>query len=608
MFKPDTETLLGKRLGRLLQPFKSIRMNMIFLFSLLILCAVFLFLGISLNVTRKAVIENSTEYTKQVIGQVNADIDAYISYMENISTLLVTNMDVREYLSTEPFSEKDSELYARMLSQFETILSMREDIYNIVIYGENDKFAVNHGTQMLNRNVNIKKMTWYKKAIEGNGRRILSSSHVQNVIYDDYKWVVTLSKAIRTKETGKILGALLVDLNYSSITKLCQNIKMGNKGYIFLIDSQGEIIYHPKQQLIYTGLRKEKIGEILTCKKDHFITTVDGEEKLYTMSTSEKTGWTVVGVANINELFPGRQATQSIYLESALMLLMGALIIAVLFSNKLTRPITDLRNSMKEVEKGNFDKVTRKDWGEGEIGMLHKSFYAMTDEIQNLMKDKSRSQKEKYKLELRALQAQINPHFLYNTLDSIVWMGEGGNNKEVVIMTATLAKLLRQSISNEVEFVTIENEVDYARSYLIIQKMRYRDQLSFEIEVDPLIYSCRMVKLILQPLVENAIYHGIKYRETKGTVIIRGEETSDGILLQVIDNGIGMEEDTLKHIFDKKDKSGKSNGVAVENVNRRLKLYYGEKYGLHYESTPGIGTTVSIYLPKVEGGVPGEEL
>lgn len=608
MFKLSEESLAAKRLGRLLQPFKSIRMNMIFLFSLLILCAVFLFLGISLRVTRKAVIENSTEYTKQVIGQVNADIDAYISYMENISTLLVTDMDVREYLSTGMQDEKDTVLYPRMLSQFETILNMREDIYNIAIYGENGKYAVNHGTQSLNPNVNVKEMAWYRLAIEGEGRRVLSSSHVQNLINDDYKWVVTLSRAIRTKETGKILGALLVDLNYSSITNLCQNIKMGNKGYVFLIDSQGEVIYHPKQQLIYTGLRKERIADILTCKEDHFITFVDGEEKLYTMSTSEKTGWTVVGVANINELFPGRKATQSIYVESTLMLLFGALIIAVLFSDKLTRPITDLRNSMKEVEKGNFTKVNRRDWGEGEIGMLHKSFYAMTEEIQNLMLDKSRSQKEKYKLELRALQAQINPHFLYNTLDSIVWMGEGGNNKEVVIMTATLAKLLRQSISNEEEFVTIEKEVDYVRSYLIIQKMRYRDQLSFEIDVNPIIYPYRMIKLILQPLVENAIYHGIKYRETRGTVLIRGEETIDGILLQVIDNGIGMDKEALSHIFDKKEKSGKSNGVAVENVNRRLKLYYGDKYELKYESTPGAGTTVNIFLPKEEEGELYEEL
>jgi two-component system sensor histidine kinase YesM len=568
---------------------------------MLILCSVFVFLGISFRVTRKAVIENSTEYTKQVIKQVNSDIDAYISYMENISTLLVTNMDVREYLSEVHLKEeREQVLYGRMLSQFETILNMREDIYNLAIYGENGRSVLNHGTQVLNPNVDIKNMLWYKQAIEADGRRVLSSSHVQNLVYDDYKWVVTLSKAIRTKETGKILGALLVDLNYSSITKLCQNINMGNKGYVFLIDSNGEIIYHPRQQLIYTGIRKEKISEILSCKQDHFITTVDGEEKLYTMSASEKTGWTVVGVANINELFSGSKATQRIYLESALFLLFSALVIAVLFSAKLTKPITDLRNAMKEVEKGNFDKIQLKDWGEGEIGMLHKSFYAMTEEIKNLMKDKSRSQKEKYRLELKALQSQINPHFLYNTLDSIVWMGEGGNNKEVVIMTATLAKLLRQSISNEEEFVTIEKEVDYVRSYLIIQKMRYRDQLTFEIEVDSLIHPYKMVKLILQPLVENAIYHGIKYRETKGTVIIRGEEREDGILLQVIDNGIGMDEDTLLHLFDKGKIDGKTNGVGVENVNRRLKLYYGENFGLKYESAVLVGTTVSILLPKEE--------
>ncbi|MDF2801488.1 MAG: multi-sensor signal transduction histidine kinase [Anaerocolumna sp.] len=594
---------MGQKMKKSLTlPFKSIRINMIFLFSILILCAVFVFLGISMQVTRKAVIENSTEYTKQLIGQVKFDIDSYISYMENISTMVVTNMDIREYLS-EPSLEKDREsiLYNRMLSQFDTILNMREDIYNIAIYGENGKYVLNRGSQSVNPNINVKEMSWYKKAIAAEGKRVLSSSHVQNLVYDDYKWVVTLSKAIRTKETGKNLGALLVDLNYSSITKLCQNINMGNKGYIFLIDENGEVIYHPKQQLIYTGLRSERISEIISCKSDHFIAELNGEEKLYTMSTSEKTGWTVVGVANINELFVNREETQTIYLESALLLLLSAFVIAVLFSDKLAKPITALKLSMKEVEKGNFDgvKVVRR--GEDEIGMLYNSFYAMTEEIQNLMEDKSRSQKEKYRLELRALQAQINPHFMYNTLDSIVWMAEGGNNKEVVIMTSTLGKLLRQSISNEEEFVTIEREVDYAKSYLIIQKMRYTDQLTFEIEVDPAIYNYKIVKLTLQPLVENAIYHGIKYKETMGKIVITGKETEEGILIQIIDDGIGMEEETLNHIFDKKKRINKNNGVAVENVNRRLKLYYGENYGLQYESKLNVGTIVSIFLPKEMG-------
>lgn len=594
---------MGKKLKKnITLPFKTIRFNMIFLFSILILCAVFVFLGISMQVTRKAVIENSTEYTKQLIGQVKFDIDSYISYMENISTMVVTNMDIREYLTeTELEESRENILYNRMLSQFDTILNMREDIYNIAIYGENGKSVLNRGSQNINPNINVKEMTWYKKAIAAEGKRVLSSSHVQNLVYDDFKWVVTLSKAIRTKETGKNLGALLVDLNYSSITKLCQNINMGNKGYIFLIDENGEVIYHPKQQLIYTGLRSEKITEILSCKSDHFISKLNGEEKLYTMSTSEKTGWIVVGVANINELFVNRKETQTIYLESALLLLLGAFVAAVLFSDKLAKPITALKLSMKEVEKGNFDGIKVETRGEDEIGMLYNSFYAMTEEIQNLMEDKSRSQKEKYRLELRALQAQINPHFMYNTLDSIVWMAEGGNNKEVVIMTSTLGKLLRQSISNEEEFVTIEKEIDYARSYLIIQKMRYTDQLTFEIEVDPAIYEYKIVKLTLQPLVENAIYHGIKYKETMGKIVITGKEMGEGILIQIKDDGIGMEEETLNHIFDKKKRVNKNNGVAVENVNRRLKLYYGENYGLHYESTLNVGTIVSIFLPKEMG-------
>ena len=198
---------------------------------------------------------------------------------------------------------------------------------------------------------------------------------------------------------------------------------------------------------------------------------------------------------------------------------------------------------------------------------------------------------------MKALRSQINPHFLYNTLDSIIWMAEGGKNKEVVRMTSALARLLRQSISNDNERISLEKEVNYAGSYLTIQKMRYKDKLEYEIEVAEDIKKEKVINLILQPLVENAIYHGIKYKGSKGLIRIAGYREGDLIILKVIDNGIGMDEDTLKGIFDKsKDREG-SNGVGVYNVQTRIRLYYGPEYGLRFESALGEGTTVTITIP-----------
>ncbi len=222
----------------------------------------------------------------------------------------------------------------------------------------------------------------------------------------------------------------------------------------------------------------------------------------------------------------------------------------------------------------------------------------MTSQIRQLMEQNIYEQEQKRQSELKALRSQINPHFLYNTLDSIIWMAEGGKNKEVVRMTAALARLLRQSISNDNELISIEKEIDYAGSYLTIQKMRYRDKLEYEIEVDEEIKHKEIINLILQPLVENAIYHGIKYRGSKGLVRITGRGEGDKIILTVSDNGIGMDETALEEIFDRSKAREGNNGVGVYNVQTRIQLYYGTEYGLHFESRLGEGTQVTVTIPK----------
>ena len=222
-------------------------------------------------------------------------------------------------------------------------------------------------------------------------------------------------------------------------------------------------------------------------------------------------------------------------------------------------------------------------------------------ECEKLMEQSEKEQKAKRRYELKVLQSQINPHFLYNTLDSIIWMAEWGKNQEVVKMTSSLARLLRRSISNEQEVVTIEEEIDYTEAYLTIQKMRYQDKLEYEIEAEPDIRKEETVKLVLQPVVENAIYHGIKYKEGKGLIQIRGFREGGDIILQVEDDGRGMDQDTLEHIFEKHVRDTKSNGVGLQNVHERIRLYYGAAYGLSFESEPGKGTVVTIRLPGGKG-------
>ena len=287
---------------------------------------------------------------------------------------------------------------------------------------------------------------------------------------------------------------------------------------------------------------------------------------------------------------------------TAVALVVVALLLSRFIAGSITRPIQKLRDSMKQVQEGDFSISDVVVDSRNEIGSLTKSFDVMTHKIQDLMEQNVHEQEEKRKSELKALQSQINPHFLYNTLDSIIWMAEGKKNEEVVLMTASLARLLRQSISNEDEVVPISREVEYARGYLTIQKMRYKDKLEFQIEVDPSIMHIPLIKLVLQPIIENAIYHGLKYKESKGLLIVRGFMRNGNAVLQVIDDGVGMDEETLKHIYDRHKVNYQSNGVGVYNVQKRLKLYYGNDYGIVYESEPGKGTTATITIPGTQEG------
>ena len=584
----------------LLMRFRSIRTSIMVAFGALVMLALLIFLVISLQYTQDQVLKNSTEYTSQVIGQVNSDIDSYMDYMENISFIVSRNSDVRDYLFTENLTvDRTQYLKGRIIQVFQTVSDTRGDITNIGLLPQNRASVLNDGEDELNPYTKIGELSWYQEALALDGEAAISSSHVQNAVRDKYDWVVTLSRSITNTANPGVAGVFFVDLNYNSIRELCEKISLGNKGYIYILDRDGRIVYHPQQQLIYSGMKTELISEVMDRDDTGFLTE-DG--KLYTISRSEATGWIVVGVSYVSELMQGADAARLTYVLVALGLLAAAVGLAYLLSNEITRPIKELEASMKEVEKGNFRNAELEVRADNEIGSLSRSFNLMTEEIQNLMRESAREQRAKRKYELRALQSQINPHFLYNTLDSIIWMAEWGKNKEVVTMTSSLAHLLRRTISNEQELVSIREELDCIEAYLTIQKMRYKDKLEYRIEAAEEIREERIVKLTLQPLVENAIYHGIKYKEGKGLIVIRGFLEDGCIHLEVEDDGNGMDAETLAHIFEQHMRDTKSNGVGVANVNERLRLFYGAQYGLRFESEPGKGTRAIVVIPTGKDG------
>ena len=329
--------------------------------------------------------------------------------------------------------------------------------------------------------------------------------------------------------------------------------------------------------------------------EDTVLTGTGNNGKLYSISRSDKTGWTVVDCTNVRELLSKSRQAQSIYVLTAVVLVIVALLFSRFMARSITLPIQKLRDSMKKVQEGDFSVSDVVVDSRNEIGSLTKSFDVMTRRIQELMEQNVHEQEQKRKSELKALQSQINPHFLYNTLDSIIWMAEGKKNEEVVLMTASLARLLRQSISNEDEVVPIANEVEYARGYLTIQKMRYKDKLEFQIDVDPSILHIPLIKLVLQPIVENAVIHGVRDMDD-GYIKIWAEADAGDLRLFVQDNGRGMEKPQDGPLgFGVSGRPGEHLGMF--NVDSILRLHFGDAYGLSVRSRPGEGCLVMVRLP-----------
>ncbi len=581
-----------------LRHFKSVRSALFAAISVMVLCAVVIVVAISLRFTRTSVFDNAVVYTRTIVRQTNQNIDSYIDYMDNIATMVSGSRDTQTFLyNKDEETLQVSECRQRLVEQFRTILKSRSDIRNIGLIQKDGNRLFNNGGQQKNAYLDLDTQAWYKNAITSN-RSVLTSSHVQHVIRGERPWVITVSRGVRNfTGSGNREGVVFIDLNYSAISELCDQNSIGSKGYVFLLDQDGNVVYHPQQQQLYNELQTENIDLVMNTDKETLMDGSGDNARIYTISRSEKTGWTVVGCTNVAELLKDSKKARSIYVLVAAILVVVALVLSNFIARNITRPLQQLRDSMARVQEGDFGAAEVEVTSRNEVGSLTRSFNVMTSRIQELMKQNIYEQQQKRKSELKALQSQINPHFLYNTLDSIIWMAEGKKNEEVVVMTASLARLLRQSISNEEEQVPIGQEVEYARSYLTIQKMRYKDKLEFQIQVDAQIMRVPIIKLVLQPLIENAIYHGLKYKEGKGLLIVRGYREGENAVLQIKDNGAGMDEQTLSHIFEKHKVNYRSNGVGVYNVQKRLQLYYGMDYGITYSSKQGEGTTASIVIP-----------
>ncbi|WHH58072.1 cache domain-containing protein [Petroclostridium sp. X23] len=354
--------------------FGSIQSNIAGVFSFLILFSIIYIGFITYKVSSDVVEKNTREYMNELIRQVNINIETYITYMENISLVALNNKDIGLYFSNNNFSKEEKENSKnKIIELFDSILYARTDIASISIFGYDGNFISDSENSQINEFADIKGQSWYENAVKANGQIAISSSHVQNIISNKYRWVVSLSRELRSKDGKEKLGIFLADLNFKVINDICSKVKLGKRGYIFIIDNDGKIVFHPQQQLLYSNLKSEIIDEVLNTKENSFIIKDGKDSRIYTIQTSDYSGWKIVGVAYVDELFANKKRIYTYYALGGIVFVTIVVLLSILLSLRISKPVKLLESSMKEVQKGNFDiKVDIKD--PEEIKKLSKAF------------------------------------------------------------------------------------------------------------------------------------------------------------------------------------------------------------------------------------------
>ena len=533
---------------------------------------------------RAAIVESARTNSAQAVSQVVGSVGNYVHTLDSAVAI------VQEQLQ-EDAAPRDAFLGA--------FLTARPEVAAITVYNADGSllncWAQDGRTPKADilRNLSF---DWTTAQRLSGG--YISTPHVESIFTGYYPWVVSIVRPVPDNAAARWLS---VDLSFTELAATISNVGIGQHGYCYLMDERGNMVYHPQQQLLYAGLKKEEAGR-LACLGDG---TYVADTVIYSVQRVPNSPWRVVGVSYIDETVnESFWQMVRIAVATAALIFVAALAVGWVLSRLLSRPLQQLENAMEAFEQDADHFAFHAVRGTREVQNLSDSFGHMVGRIQQLMTTVREEEIDLRKTELKALQAQINPHFLYNTLDSIAWMCERGKNADAVQMVHALARLFRISISRGHELIPIEKELQHAEAYLQIQKYRYKNQFTYHFTVDEGCLHCLCNKITLQPIIENAIVHGLDLMVDAGHIEITVRPDGGDILLIVADDGIGMEPEQVAALLQ--NEPSDRTGIGVKSVNDRLRIYFGPEYGLSITSAPYEGTTVTIRTPRVPEDREGE--
>ncbi|MDR6718511.1 two-component system sensor histidine kinase YesM [Paenibacillus sp. 2003] len=578
-------------------------------------------LGLLVNWTVERVVERQVEgHTMQLIGKVNEALNSKMENLQNMTYLIAFDPNIDAFMNDKmPLNDDDAgiepmtmdtiteteqnRLYGikQTLQGFTTLYP---EIAGIVLVNASGDYISNEMYPRAEQS--LIQENWYQKASANPGIfMVLGQPKERNltthVRYKDDE-IVSVARSITDEASGRVRGVIMIDLKLRSVSQAARNVTLGKSGYVMVTDAEGQSVYKPEHPLIeHIPTDWFPSGESGT-----FTADTEGGTLLFMYQSSTFTGWRTVGVFPTKDSISEVRQIQFYVVSFVFVVCLFGLSASSWFSRSIAQPIFRLMSYMRRAETGNLRPGRWSDRAD-EIGMLGNSYNRMLAQIRQLISLNELRERQKRDAEMRSLQEHIKPHFLYNTLDTIHWMARKEGAEDVSGMVGALSRLFRIGLSKGQDYIPLHSEIEHMTSYMQIQQTRYRDRLQYTLNIPEELRDLFVLKLLLQPLIENAIYHGIKGRRGPGHIRVEARLEHNRLLLTVQDNGAGMSNERLAEMqqlleaplasleASSPGMTGKSYGML--NVQARLRLSFGDEYGIVLESQEGEGTNVTIIHP-----------
>lgn len=562
----------------------------IFIISLLIINLV------SYYLMANALKKNSREFVNETAKIISRDITKNLNQYDEISSSIAFDENLSSLLSGEINDYNYFIKSNKVKQKIYYFTQNSKDIKSIFIYPINRSAVIRSNSNIIYNDMNYIDNEYFKSLASNAETKVWSTNAVAGYDPEGGNYLYFLRSI---PNFGVSNGLIQMQIREKSIFDIYKDSSFGKNSTIFIIDENGYIISHSNKEKISTKIQASII-ENINQNLGSFTTEIDGKNYMIVYNAIASSKWTLIATIPMDYIQSNNQWLLNTNLIIIMISFIFVILISVWVSSKIASPLERVGKAMKRLEKGDFE--VRLDYdSDNEMGKIYKRYNAMAAEIKNLMEVIRKEEKKKKEAYIKVLQAQIKPHFLYNTLFTIKCLASIKKQPQIEELLDSLIKLLMASISKGGEFVSVYEEIEYIKNFALIQKYRFEDKFKVIFNISSEIQNCIVPKLIIQPIVENAIVHGMDTEISFIEVKIEGRLEGEDIVFRIRDNGKGIDADKINMMLQASENKNKNgfNGMGIKNVNERIKLYFGDQYGLYYLSNIENGTEVIMRLPVI---------